>query len=233
MDPDVQAFVERLERTADEEESGPDPSRSPPATCSRASSSASCASAATARPTRLPPPPLSPLPPPCLTENIDFSVFAERRARTRRRITIHLTLSPPPHLNRPPRTHTPPSPQPPPPPLRPPSASYAAQAADRRPRRGGASPARARPSRTGREAVHARRRAEGRAERTTRQSPGHKAKLGASTSRPRRLEGEEDLLAAERMVRLAVPGSSGSGRGSGRPRPGSGRRSRPRSCRPA
>ena len=39
MDPDVQAFVEKLERTADEEEAGPDPSRScPPATCSRASS---------------------------------------------------------------------------------------------------------------------------------------------------------------------------------------------------
>ena len=46
MDPDVQAFVERLERAADEEEATPDPASSRPATCSPASSSASCASAA-------------------------------------------------------------------------------------------------------------------------------------------------------------------------------------------
>ena len=47
LDPDVQAFVERLERAADEESGRPDPATSRPATCSRASSSASCASAAT------------------------------------------------------------------------------------------------------------------------------------------------------------------------------------------
>ena len=47
MDPDVQAFVEQLERAADEEERRSEPDRrSPRATSSRASSSASCASAA-------------------------------------------------------------------------------------------------------------------------------------------------------------------------------------------
>ena len=48
LDPDVQAFVERLERAADEEPAGPTRARCRPATCSRASSSASCASAAAA-----------------------------------------------------------------------------------------------------------------------------------------------------------------------------------------
>ena len=47
IDPEVQAFVERLERAADEEEGRPDRATSRRATCSRASSSASCASAAT------------------------------------------------------------------------------------------------------------------------------------------------------------------------------------------
>ena len=47
LDPDVQAFVERLERAADEESGRPDPGSLPvAATCWRASSSASCASAA-------------------------------------------------------------------------------------------------------------------------------------------------------------------------------------------
>ena len=46
MDPDVQAFVERLERAADEEDAAPDPSDLPQATCWPASSSGSCASAA-------------------------------------------------------------------------------------------------------------------------------------------------------------------------------------------
>ena len=46
LDPDVQAFVERLERAADEDSGRPDPGSLPSATCSRASSSASCASAA-------------------------------------------------------------------------------------------------------------------------------------------------------------------------------------------
>ena len=47
LDPDVQAFVERLERAADEEEGDTDPDAAPlAATSSRASSSASCASAA-------------------------------------------------------------------------------------------------------------------------------------------------------------------------------------------
>ena len=45
MDPDVQAFVERLERAADEEEPSPDASSSRRATCWRASSSGSCGSA--------------------------------------------------------------------------------------------------------------------------------------------------------------------------------------------
>ena len=44
-DPDVQAFVERLEQ-ASAEEPGPPSRTSPPATSSPASSSASCASAA-------------------------------------------------------------------------------------------------------------------------------------------------------------------------------------------
>ena len=49
-DPDVQAFVERLERAAEEEEQEMPTRRTcPPATSSRASSSASCASAGRAR----------------------------------------------------------------------------------------------------------------------------------------------------------------------------------------
>ena len=43
-DPDIQAFVERLEQAADSEERGARPRRSPRATSSRANSSASCAS---------------------------------------------------------------------------------------------------------------------------------------------------------------------------------------------
>ena len=48
-DPDVQAFVERLERAAEEEEEERARRTCPPATSSRASSSASCASAGRAR----------------------------------------------------------------------------------------------------------------------------------------------------------------------------------------
>ena len=49
LDPEVQAFVERLERAADEEEARGVRTTSRRATCSPASSSASCASAARAR----------------------------------------------------------------------------------------------------------------------------------------------------------------------------------------